>query len=214
MYITTTDQDRREKIRAHLLRSAELKTHVAEECVESIIAAVHVIAGCFQKGGKVLLCGNGGSAADCQHMAAEFVSRLTRDFNRPGLPAIALTTDTSFLTAFPNDYGFDGIFERQVETLGKAGDTLIGISTSGNSTNVIRAVEGARRVDMGTIALVGNAGSLAELADVVISVPSAGTQFIQEAHLAIEHIICDLVERSVFGREEEIQPRILFVTKR
>lgn len=213
MYSAIIDQEHRQKIRAHLLRSAELKKHVAEQCVESIIAAVHLISGCFEKGGKILLCGNGGSAADCQHMAAEFVSRLTKDFNRPGLPAIALTTDTSFLTAFPNDYGFEGVFRRQVETLGNAGDALIGISTSGDSINVIRAVEAAKEADIGTIALVGNAGTLTDIADIVIAVPSIGTQYIQEAHLSIEHIICDLVERSVFRREEEVQSRVLFVTK-
>ncbi len=213
MYSSIIDQEYRQRIKVHLFRSAELKKHVAEHCVESILAAVHLVSDCFEKEGKILLCGNGGSAADCQHMAAEFMSRLTKDFNRPGLPAIALTTDTSFLTAFPNDYGFEGVFQRQVETLGKAGDALIAISTSGNSANVIRAVEAAKEMDMGVVALLGNAGLLADMADVVISVPSIVTQYIQEAHLAIEHIICDLVERSVFRREEEVQSRVLFVTR-
>ena len=172
---------------------------MAERCVDSILAAADLIAETFRSGGKVLLCGNGGSAADCQHMAAEFVNRLTKDFERPGLPAIALTTDTSFLTAFANDCGFEGVFERQVQVLGKPGDALIGISTSGNSTNVIRAVEAARAADMQTIVLMGNNGRLAEMANVAISVPSANTQYIQEAHLAIEHILCGLVECSLFG---------------
>ena len=131
-------------------------------------------------------------------MAAEFVSRLTKDFERPGLPAIALTTDTSFLTAYANDVGFEGVFARQVQTLGKPGDVLIGISTSGNSPNVIRAVEAALAANIHTIALTGSGGRLAEIGDVVISVPSANTQHIQEAHLAIEHIVCDLVERCLF----------------
>jgi D-sedoheptulose 7-phosphate isomerase len=182
-----------------------LKNQVAEKCLESIVAAVNLIATTFQKGGKVLLCGNGGSAADCQHMAAEFVNRLTKDFERPGLPAIALTTDTSFLTAFANDSGFDGIFERQVTTLGKSGDILIGISTSGNSTNVIRAVEEAKKTNMGTVVLIGSDGLLAEIADVVISVPSTNTQYIQEAHLTIEHILCDLVERNVFRQQKHLE---------
>lgn len=187
-------------VRAHLLESAEIKRQVAEKCVDSILAAASLIAETFRVGGKVLLCGNGGSAADCQHMAAEFVSRLTKEFERPGLPAIALTTDTSFLTAYANDVGFEGVFARQVQALGKPGDVLIGISTSGSSTNIIRAVEAARAANMQTIVLTGSrGGSLAEIADVTISVPSANTQYIQEAHLAIEHIVCDLVERDLFG---------------
>ena len=192
------------KVQAHLLGSAEVKRQMVETCVDSILAAADLIAETFRSGGKVLLCGNGGSAADCQHMAAEFVNRLTMDFERPGLPAVALTTDTSFLTAFANDFGFEGVFERQVQTLGKPGDVLIGISTSGNSTNVIRAVEAARAANMGTIVLTGSDGRLAGMANVAISVPSTNTQYIQEAHLAIEHILCGLVECHLFG-EREIQ---------
>jgi D-sedoheptulose 7-phosphate isomerase len=167
----------------------------------SIVAASELIAGAFRSGSKVLLCGNGGSAADCQHMATEFVSRLTGDFERPGLPAIALTTDTSFLTAYSNDCGFDGIFERQVSALGKTGDVLIGISTSGNSENVIRAVRAAKIANMQTVALTGEEGRLGPMAHVAIVVPSKDTQHIQEAHLAIEHILCHLVEWSVFRSE-------------
>lgn len=192
----------RERAQKHLEESAEVKRRVAETCVDEIVAAAELIAATFRAGGKVLLCGNGGSAADCQHMAAEFVSRLTADFERPGLPAIALTTDTSFLTAFANDYDFEGVFERQVQTLGKPGDVLIGISTSGNSANVIRAVEAARAADMRTIVLTGSGGRLAGMANVSISVPSANTQHIQEAHLAIEHILCGLVERYLFDERD------------
>jgi len=191
----------RDRAQDHLLESIEVKQRIAEHCMTSILAAAQLIAETFGSGGKVLLCGNGGSAADCQHMAAEFVNRLTKDFERPGLPAIALTTDTSFLTAFANDCGFEGIFERQVQVLGKPSDVLIGISTSGNSTNVIRAVEAARAANMQTIVLTGNSGRLAELAEVAISVPSANTQYIQEAHLAIEHVLCDLVECHLFGKD-------------
>jgi D-sedoheptulose 7-phosphate isomerase len=183
----------------HLLESAEIKRRTAEQCGDAVIAAARLIANAFRSGGKVLLCGNGGSAADCQHMAAEFVSRLTKEFDRPGLPAIALTTDTSFLTAFTNDCGFENVFSRQVETLGKRQDVLIGISTSGSSTNVIRAMEAARGIGMRTIALTGSAGRLQSLAHASIAVPSTDTQHIQEAHLAIEHILCALVERSLFG---------------
>jgi D-sedoheptulose 7-phosphate isomerase len=190
--------DKLQRIATHLLDSAEIKRQTAAKCAESIAKAVELIAGSFLSGGKVLLCGNGGSAADCQHMAAEFVSRLSKDFERRALPAIALTTDTSFLTAFSNDCGFEGIFERQIEALGNAGDVLIGISTSGNSPNVIRGVEAAGKKNMRTIALTGNGGRLAAIADVAIAVPSGDTQHIQEAHLAVEHIVCELVEFTLF----------------
>ena len=187
------------QVRDYLLESAETKRRVSEQCVDSILAGADLIANCFRNVGKVLLCGNGGSAADCQHMATEFVSRLTKDFQRPGLPAIALTTDTSFLTAYPNDCDFEGVFERQVQALGKPGDLLIGISTSGNSVNVVRAVAAATTGEMATIVLAGDGGQLGDMADVTVSVPSSDTQHIQEAHLAVEHLLCHLVERSVFG---------------
>jgi len=193
------------KIESHLLQSAEIKRQTAASCAGSIAKAADVIAEVFLSGRKLLLCGNGGSAADCQHMAAEFVSRLSKDLERRALPAIALTTDTSFLTAFGNDCGFEGIFERQIEAFGKAGDILIGISTSGNSLNVIRAVEAARKRNMRTIALTGNGGRLAAIADVVIAVPSTDTQYIQEAHLAVEHVLCELVEFALF-REPGVLP--------
>jgi phosphoheptose isomerase len=198
------DVDRRrlyDRAQAHLLESAEVKQKVTEKCLDSILAAAHLIADTFRSGGKVLLCGNGGSAADCQHMATEFVNQLTRDFERPGLPAIALTTDTSVLTAFANDFGFEGIFERQVQALGKPGDLLIGISTSGSSTNVVRAVAAAQQAEMRTVVLTGGGGRLAEMATVAIAVPSESTQYVQEAHLAIEHVICDLVECYLFAKD-------------
>jgi len=190
--------DPHRKAHAHLLASAEIKRRMAETCLESIHLAADRILRAFRAGGKVLLCGNGGSAADCQHMAAEFVSRLTKDFDRPGLPAVALTTDSSFLTAFANDCGFEGVFARQVQALGKQEDVLIGISTSGNSPNVVRAVEVAKAASISTIALTGSGGCLVKIADVTITVPSADTQYIQEAHLAVEHILCELVERALF----------------
>jgi len=193
------------KIETHLFQSAEIKRQTAASCAGSIANAADVIAEVFLSGRKLLLCGNGGSAADCQHMAAELVSRLSKDLERRALPAIALTTDTSFLTAFGNDCGFEGIFERQIEALGSAGDILIGISTSGNSSNVIRAVEAAKKRNMHTIALTGNGGRLAATADIVIAVPSTDTQYIQEAHLAVEHILCELVEFALF-REPGVLP--------
>lgn len=188
----------REIIRAHFRDSVAVKNQTAEACASDIARAASTIAEAITRGGKILLCGNGGSAADCQHMAAEFVSRLSSDFVRPGIPAIALTTDTSFLTAFTNDVAFDGVFARQVETLGRAPDVLIGISTSGRSPNVIRAVESARARGLGVIVLTGRDGPLAEMADVAIRVPSRSTQHIQESHLAIEHIVCRLVELQLY----------------
>ncbi|MEY6434002.1 D-sedoheptulose 7-phosphate isomerase [Thioalkalicoccus limnaeus] len=184
----------------HLLQSAATKQRLAESELAPIVSAAQLLSASFESGGKVMLCGNGGSAADCQHIAAEFVSVLTQEFKRPGLKAIALTTDTSLLTAYANDFGFDGIFARQVETLGAPGDTLIGISTSGNSKNVIQAVESARKLKMRMIGLTGSGGRLRDLVDVVISVPSQSTQHIQEAHITIGHILCDLVERHMFDK--------------
>jgi len=195
---------REDRARAHLLASIEVKRHVLESCLPQILAAADLITEAFRAKGKLLLCGNGGSAADCQHMAAEFVSRLTKDFERPALPAIALTTDTSFLTAYANDLDFQGIFARQIEALGKPGDVLLGISTSGNSLNVIRAVEAARQGNLKIVTLTGNGGQLTGMADAGIAVPSNNTQHIQESHLAIEHIICDLVERALFEKTDKV----------
>jgi D-sedoheptulose 7-phosphate isomerase len=171
---------------------------MADAAVESIEHAVAVIATSFSRGGKLLLCGNGGSAADCQHMAAELVGRLTHEKDRPGLPAVALTTDTSFLTAYPNDVGFDGVFARQVQALGTPGDVLIAISTSGSSRNVLAAAEEAHRKGLSVVALLGEDGPLANMADVAIRAPTRDTQLIQQVHLAVEHLICHLVERTLY----------------
>ena len=187
-----------ERAKAHLLENGEVIRQVAEKCLDPMMEAAEIMASALKAGGKILLCGNGGSAADCQHMAAEFVSLLTKDFKRPGLKAIALTTDTSLLTAYANDFGFEGVFARQVETLGSPGDVLIGISTSGDSKNIIRAVEVAQRLKMLIIVLTGKGGRLAEMGGVAICVPSMSTQHIQESHIAIEHILCGLVERFIF----------------
>jgi D-sedoheptulose 7-phosphate isomerase len=192
-----------QRIRTHFRHLIEVNRQVAATCSEDILAAANLITQTFGSGGKVLLCGNGGSAADCQHVAAELVSRLTKGFERPGLPAIALTTDTSFLTAFANDCGFEGVFERQVQALGRSGDILIGISTSGESLNVLRAARLARRLGMQVVALTGNQGHLKDLADVAICVPSSNTQQIQESHLAIEHLLCEIVERNLFPAVNE-----------
>lgn len=187
-------------IRAHFAASAELKRRTADVCAAEICAAARLIAATFRSGGKLLLCGNGGSAADCQHMAAELVSRLTLDFERPGLPAIALTTDTSCLTAYANDFAFDGVFARQVQALGRPGDTLFGISTSGSSRNVVQAVQQAKTGGLTVVTLTGEKGEVAGMSDVAIRVPATVTAHIQETHLAVEHVICHLVERELYAR--------------
>ena len=195
-----------ERARAHLLESADITRQTAELCMDAIAAAARLLVTSLRAGGKVLLCGNGGSAADCQHMAAELMSLMQKDFQRPGLPAIALTTDTSLLTAYSNDFGYEGVFERQVRALGKPEDVLIAVSTSGNSTNVLRAVEAAKAIGMHTIALTGTGGRLASIADLAVPVPSSDTQHIQETHLAIEHVLCDLVECHLFEKASQFHP--------
>jgi phosphoheptose isomerase len=156
-----------------------------------------LLSGSFARHGKVLLCGNGGSAADAQHFATELVGRF-KDDRRRALPAIALNSDTTMLTAWSNDFTFEGVFARQVEALGSPGDVLIAISTSGESTNVLRALEEARSRGLRSIALLGRDGGAARrLADVSLVVPSRDTQHIQEVHIVLIHLICDLVERRV-----------------
>jgi phosphoheptose isomerase len=192
-------KDAEERLRIHLLGSISTKRRVLEECEAAILLAASVITNRLQRGGKVLLCGNGGSAADCQHIAGEMVSVLNQSFPRPGLPAIALTTDSSILTASANDFGYAGVFERQIQALGKPGDVLIGISTSGNSENVLRALAYASEHEIATICLTGaTGGRMGKMADVSICVPSANVQHIQESHISIGHILCDLVERTLF----------------
>jgi D-sedoheptulose 7-phosphate isomerase len=171
----------------------------ADTCLDSILEVADLIIERFRAGNKLLICGNGGSAADAQHMAAEFVNRLDRGIERPGLPAIALTTDTSFLTSYSNDVGFEGVFERQVLALGKPGDILIAISTSGDSKNVVKSVIAARENGLQTVGLLGDGGSLTALVDRSVVVPSRDTQHVQECLLPIEHSICLVVERALFG---------------
>ncbi len=158
----------------------------AQACVASLRA-----------GGKVLFAGNGGSAADAQHMAGEFVSRFMVD--RPGLAAVALTTDTSILTAIGNDYGYEKLFERQVQALGRRGDVLVAYSTSGSSPNILRALEAARSAGVVTVGFTGNRGGpMGALCDILLPVPSAETPRIQEGHLVLGHVLCGLVERAMF----------------
>ena len=168
-----------------------LLNHVAE--------SAEIIVDAIRKGGKVLIAGNGGSAADAQHIAGEFVSRF--HYDRPGLAAIALTTDTSILTAIGNDYGYERLFSRQVQALGREGDIFIGISTSGNSANVIAAFEEAKKLNLKTIGFTGiTGGKMANMCDITLRMPSGETPNIQEGHIAIGHIICGLVEAAMFPR--------------
>lgn len=188
-------------VRGYLAGSADAMREASEQASAATAQAARLISAAFQAGGKLLLCGNGGSAADCQHMAAELTSSLHKDRRRSALPAIALTTDTSFLTAYANDYGFEGVFERQVEALGRPGDVLLLISTSGRSPNIVRAAETARQRGLATVALLGRGSELAASVDCAVELPGDDTQRIQEAMLAVEHAICSLVERWSFGQD-------------
>ncbi len=166
-----------------------------------MLKAVDMLSGCFKNGNKLLLCGNGGSAADCQHIATELMIRLNHHIQRPALPAIALTTDTSNLTAGGNDIGFENVFARNVEGLGNKGDFLLAISTSGNSPNVIKAVDMAHKKGMKVIGFLGGSGGkLKDLVDLPIIIPSSNVQRIQEGHITVAHIICELVEHKLYGK--------------
>ena len=188
-----------DRVRDYLLETSRTAARTAVSCAEEILGATAAIVESLRGGGKLLICGNGGSAGDAQHLATEFVSTLTVDRRRAAIPAIALTTDTSLLTAVANDYGFEGVFARQVEALGREGDVLLGISTSGASANVVRAFEQARAQELRTIALTGeDGGKLGPLADVEINVPSSETSHIQEAHIAVGQLIAFLVEDELY----------------
>ncbi|MGN6132908.1 MAG: D-sedoheptulose-7-phosphate isomerase [Aureliella sp.] len=183
-----------QRIQGHLLQSARVLQRTAEVCPHSILHTAELITECFQQRGKLLICGNGGSAAESQHLAAEFTHRLSAAVIRRALPALALTTDTSFLTAFANDDGYERVFARQVEALGQPGDVLLGISTSGNSANVVAAMHQAHAQGLKTIALTGASGEMVRIADAAICIPATETQPVQEAQLAVLHILCALVE--------------------
>jgi D-sedoheptulose 7-phosphate isomerase len=193
-----------QRIQQQFFDSADLKYAAAEVLAKPIADAVSALVGCITGGGKVLACGNGGSAADAQHFAAEFVGRFERE--RPGLAAIALTTDSSILTAIGNDYDFNSIFSKQVQALGAPGDVLLAISTSGNSNNVIAAIEAARAKEMVVIAMTGHkGGKIRELlteTDVLICVPHDRTARIQEVHLLTLHCLCDAVDLQLLGEQE------------
>jgi D-sedoheptulose 7-phosphate isomerase len=191
----------KEAVVVNRIQRSVLQIKRLKDQAETIVAVADEIVQAFRRGNKVLLFGNGGSAADAQHIAAEFAGKYLRD--RDPLPAIALTTNTSSLTAIANDYGYEHIFTRQLKALVAKGDIVIGISTSGNSQNVILAMKEAKRCGATTVALTGQGGKLKESADFVFLVTSEEIPLIQEAHITIGHIICQLVEEEMFGKGEE-----------
>lgn len=191
----------KEYIKKQIKDSYETKIKLMND--ESIIQTIQQVAEitieAYKKGNKTLIAGNGGSAADAQHMAGEFVSRFY--FDRPGLASVALTTDTSILTAIGNDYGYERIFARQIQANGNLGDIFFGISTSGNSPNIVAAIEECKQKGIVTVGLVGEKScKMDEICDYIIKVPSSETPRIQESHLLIEHMICALVEEAIFGK--------------
>lgn len=188
-------------IQRELAAGLEVRQRLLDEGTASIAEAGRLLVDCVRGGGKILWCGNGGSAADCQHLSTELVARFAGR-ERPGIPSIALTTDTSLLTALANDYTFERVFRRQVEALGRPGDVLIAISTSGSSANVVQAAEEAVAQEMKVLALVGGRPSrLAELAAVTIAIPSTDTQRVQELHITVGHILCGLLEDGLYPAE-------------
>jgi len=190
----------KEHIISRLRESAELKLRFAKESVNDIVQATKIIQKSIKSGGKVLLFGNGGSAADAQHIASEFVNRFSKD--RKAYSAIALSTDTSILTSIGNDRSFSNIFSRQVEALGRKGDVAWGISTSGKSKNVVNALELAKSLGLKTILLTGSeVGNIGDSVDCLVKVPSKSTPRIQELHITVAHIICELVEGELSSKE-------------
>jgi len=171
-----------------------------QDCAMQVLASAKIIAESFMSGNKLLICGNGGSAADSQHFAAEFVSSFSKNVSRPAFSAIALTTDTSFITAFSNDFSFDGVFERQVQAHGRKNDVLVAITTSGESKNCLKAVEQAKSQGMKSIAITSVDASISSLVDVSIEIPSNNTQHIQECHMIAYHILAELVENSIMEK--------------
>jgi D-sedoheptulose 7-phosphate isomerase len=195
--------DHMKRVRDHFAESAQLKLESAEELAPEISRAASILTECLFTDGKILACGNGGSAADAQHFAAELVGRFERE--RPELPAISLSTDTSLLTAVANDYSFEQVFAKQVRALGTKGDVLLAISTSGNSPNVKAAVEAAHKREMRVIAMTGKGGGqIGELmapGDVNLCVPHSRTARIQEVHLLMIHCLCDAIDATLLGDE-------------
>jgi len=196
--------DMQARIRQHFIASIETKQQAAEVLIPAIEQAGELMVGALLAGGKILACGNGGSAGDSQHFSSELLNRFERE--RPSLPAIALTTDSSTLTSIANDYSYNEVFSKQVRALGQAGDVLLAISTSGNSANVLAAIAAAHDREMTVVALSGrDGGSMASLLlpdDVEIRVPAKVTARIQEVHLLVIHCLCDFIDNQLFGSEE------------
>jgi len=193
-----TDEVSMKVIQDHLNELSELAARVSGELDQGVAEFADRVLATFANGGKIMFCGNGGSAADAQHLATEYVVRFARE--RRALPALALTTDTSMITAGANDYGYETIFSRQVEALGRAGDLLILHSTSGESPNLLLAAQTASRLGVGTVALLAKGGGrLRSLVDQALVVPTDSTARAQELHLAIGHIVCDLIDRAIAG---------------
>ena len=189
------------EIQKHFQKSLAVLQDTLSNCPKDIIDASELLVHAVKNDRKILIAGNGGSAADAQHIAAELIIRLNKNIDRPAIPAIALTTDTSILTAGGNDIGFDNVFARQIQGLGNRDDIFILISTSGNSQNLITAVEMARTKGLKIIGLLGNNGGvLKEFCDISIIIPSKDTQHIQEAHIVVYHILCQNVETICYGR--------------
>ena len=198
-------EDFERRVRDSIAASIAVKQRLLdrEDVIEIVARVSEILAEAFDAGGKVMLFGNGGSAADAQHIAAEFVGRFA--FDRPALPALALSVNTSCVTAIGNDYGFDLVFSRQIEALGRAGDVAIGISTSGNSANVLRGVAAARKMGLHTVALTSETGGkLKSAVDYCLCAPSNETPRIQECHILMGHIIAELVEQTIFHEEGSV----------
>jgi len=198
--VAVADQEKLQFIIKTIQQSIDLKINLLENI--KILEQIHLISNrcieTFNSGGRLLIAGNGGSAADAQHIAAEFVCRF--NFERPGLPAMALATNYSVITAAGNDYSFDDVFSREIEANGKEGDLFIGISTSGNSKNILRAIDSCREKNIYSVGLAGEGGEIQHKADVCLSVPSKITPRIQESHILIGHILCEIVENNLFAR--------------
>lgn len=187
----------REARARELLRTSEALHRASASVIPQVAQVAELIAQAYRRGGKVVLFGNGGSASDAQHIAGELVGRFR--FDRPSLPAVALTGNTSVLTAIANDFGYEDVFARGVEGLVREGDVVIGLSTSGESPNVLKGIEAAKRRGAKTVAFCGSKGRLASLCDVALAVPSTDTPRIQEVHITLGHILCELVEEDLFG---------------
>jgi len=198
-------QEAIERVHAHSQEGIRLREAFFAAKAPLVVEIARVMAVSLARGGKILLCGNGGSAADCQHIAAEFVNRFKLE--RPPLPAIALTTDTSILTAIGNDYGFDQVYQKQVQALGRPGDVLVAISTSGGSPNVLAALRAAKEREMLTVGLTGQGGgAMLPMCDFPVLVPHKGTPLVQEIHIAVGHLLCELVDYYLFEAVSELTP--------